>query len=484
MRCVIYVRLSLLREGEDSFSPERQEAECRALAAARGWEVVGVESDVSVSAYKKGLERPALKRVIDRAKRGEAEVVVAYSISRLARSTVDLWRLVDTFEKNGVSVTTVADSLDTSTPAARLMTTVLAALAELESATIGERVKSAHRVKAEQGKFPAGRHRHLGYTRDGQVVEEEAAWLSQAADRIIGGESVLGTAKWLNEQGARTTTGKLFIGQSLHASLTSGRIAGLRRMPNGDLLNGAWEPILSRERWTELMDAIGDRHRPRSAREPALLSGLVRCAECDSGMYPARGGDPPVFYYSCAKRMRGYSCGSVSVNKDRLDSYVVERFLAEMPEVMRLSSPASKVAELEAEAADLTRRLTALSSARFVDESITEAEFRAAREELVARARLVEGDLEVARSADLGGDLVERWESADVAERRAMLGKAIHQVRVSKSKKRGGRFDPSRVEVRWRWTTLLTASDVALDGLSPDEVERAREEYFALGREV
>ncbi len=56
-RCVIYTRVSRDDTGEGR-SNERQEEVCRKLADLRGWEVVSVEADISVSAYS-GTHRPA-----------------------------------------------------------------------------------------------------------------------------------------------------------------------------------------------------------------------------------------------------------------------------------------------------------------------------------------------------------------------------------------------------------------------------------------
>ena len=57
MRAAIYARLSMDREGT-SAAVDRQEADCRELCEARGWEVVQVFSDNDVSASS-GRRRPA-----------------------------------------------------------------------------------------------------------------------------------------------------------------------------------------------------------------------------------------------------------------------------------------------------------------------------------------------------------------------------------------------------------------------------------------
>jgi hypothetical protein len=116
-----------------------------------------------------------------------------------------------------------------------------------------------------------------------EVGVAEAVFVREAVARIAQGESTRGVARWLNQQGSRTTSGREWIGQALLATLSDGRVAGLRRL-NGQIYEGNWTPIVTREQWQQMMSVLQDRHRPRKRREPALLgAGLVRCGECGSG---------------------------------------------------------------------------------------------------------------------------------------------------------------------------------------------------------
>ena len=67
-------------------------------------------------------------------------VVVAVSkFDRFARSVSHLLRALDTFRDLGVDFVSLSESLDTATPAGRMVFTMLAAVAELERSLIAER---------------------------------------------------------------------------------------------------------------------------------------------------------------------------------------------------------------------------------------------------------------------------------------------------------------------------------------------------------
>jgi DNA invertase Pin-like site-specific DNA recombinase len=92
MRAAIYTRISDDRNG-DGAGVERQETECRALAARLGWEVVNVCSDNSISAFK-GKHRPGFEDLEQLVRFGKVDAVVAWAADRLTRHPRELEDLV------------------------------------------------------------------------------------------------------------------------------------------------------------------------------------------------------------------------------------------------------------------------------------------------------------------------------------------------------------------------------------------------------
>ena len=74
--------------------------------------------------------RPELDRLLDKLRNGDT--VVIESLSRLGRSTKDLLALVEHFEKQGVVLISLKESIDISTPTGKLLVTVLSALCQFE----------------------------------------------------------------------------------------------------------------------------------------------------------------------------------------------------------------------------------------------------------------------------------------------------------------------------------------------------------------
>src|SRR5207253_3046194 len=115
-RAAIYARLSRDREGNQT-ATLRQVDDCRAFAAARGWDVVATYEESDVSASGK-VRRPEYERMVGDLAAGAFDVVLAWKLDRLLRRPADwedLWRRC---EKVGANVATVSDGIDTTTPLA------------------------------------------------------------------------------------------------------------------------------------------------------------------------------------------------------------------------------------------------------------------------------------------------------------------------------------------------------------------------------
>lgn len=153
MRVALYARVSTANNGQD---PAMQTRELREYAERRGWTVTGEYVDVGISGTKE--KREALDRLMADAHRRKFDVVVVWKFDRFARSVSHLLRALETFKALGIDFVSFSEQMDTSTPAGKMVFTVLGAVAELERSLIVERVKAGLRNAKAKGK-------HLGRPR-------------------------------------------------------------------------------------------------------------------------------------------------------------------------------------------------------------------------------------------------------------------------------------------------------------------------------
>ncbi len=223
-----YVRVSTEEQAREGVSLEAQEARIRAYCVAHDLELARVESDAGESA--KDLRRPAWLRVRGALRRGEVEGVVFVKLDRLSRSTRDVIGLIDASGREGWSLHSIAESLDTSSAMGRFFVRMLANLAELERDQVSERVSAALGYLRDEGKRISGRP-PFGYRFEGGELVEvacEQVVLARLVSMREGGQSLRAIAAALNGAGElHPRTGRVWRFQTVAKILaTASRRAG------------------------------------------------------------------------------------------------------------------------------------------------------------------------------------------------------------------------------------------------------------------
>src|ERR1700746_617251 len=152
-KAAIYVRVST-----DKQTVENQLRELRQIAQRRGWEVVQEYHDAGISGSKGREARPGLDEMLKDAQRRRFDVGMAWAIDRLGRSLIDLLGTIQTLESCGVDLYLDQQSIDTTTPAGKLMFTGCGGVAEVERSVTPPRVHAGMKRAVAQGK-PLGRPR-------------------------------------------------------------------------------------------------------------------------------------------------------------------------------------------------------------------------------------------------------------------------------------------------------------------------------------
>jgi DNA invertase Pin-like site-specific DNA recombinase len=181
MRAAIYARVSTSNNGQ---SPEMQLREIGEYCKRRGWAVAGEYVDVGISGTKE--KRPELDRLLTDAHRRRFDVVIVWKFDRFARSVSHLLRALETFNALGIAFVSLSESLDTSTPAGKMVFTVLGAVADLERSLIAERVKAGLRNARAKGKRLGRPRRVLDASRIAALRSAGHGWRAIAKELGVG----------------------------------------------------------------------------------------------------------------------------------------------------------------------------------------------------------------------------------------------------------------------------------------------------------
>src|SRR6516225_9627777 len=227
VRCAIYTRKSTeegLEQEFNSLDAQRESAEAFVRSQAHeGW-------TCSPERYDDGgftggnMERPALQRLLADIDVGKIDLVVCYKVDRLSRSLLDFAKMMETFEKHGVSFVSVTQQFNTATSMGRLVLNVLLSFAQFEREIIAERTRDKVAATRRKGKWTGGTP-PLGYDLDprgGRLVvnQGEAArvraifelYLEHQALRPVVQE--LARRGWVTKQRQTAKGGRPAVGRS------------------------------------------------------------------------------------------------------------------------------------------------------------------------------------------------------------------------------------------------------------------------------
>jgi DNA invertase Pin-like site-specific DNA recombinase len=442
MRAAIYCRLSQDRQ-QLSAAVDRQEADCRELCAARGWDVADVFVDNDVSAYS-GKRRPGFEALLEAVSRGQCGAAVTWKSDRLARRGRDLQRFLDACELHGVTLTSVTEpSFDGA--AGLLMLRLVSSFAEHESSVKSERVARAAKQRAERGR-PHGGNRRFGYTDDWQPHPVEAPLVQEAVCRVLAGESSHAIVADWNGRGVVTTLGHCWRPGNFSRMLRSPAYAGLRSH-NGHVAAACWDALVTPVEHDLLQALLAGRVRPDRAVTRHLLTGLLKCGACGGRMngFPDHGRPS----YRCAP---DDGCGNVSIRSAIVEPFVVQAVTQRaplreqaqlLPQLRSNLTLLGRVQQLD----DLLGALAELEAARFVERSIAHRSYLRLREPLLERIEAARAEVAVEHGVDalvFVGDLAAEWPERPLEWRRRVLMSMVERITVAPGRGTG------RVSIHWR----------------------------------
>lgn len=342
-KCYIYTRVSTAIQ-VDGYSLDAQKDKLRKYADFQNMTIAGEYSDEGKSG-KNVDDRPEFLQMLQDIESGKDHVsfVLVFKLSRFGRNAADVLTSLQRMQDYGVNLICVEDGIDSSKDSGKLMISVLSAVSEIERENILVQTMEGRRQKAREGKWNGGFAPYGYKLEEGQLFinEEEAEVVRIIFDKYI--HTTMGSKKiadWLNAHGYFKTcryNGKqeaftlpfligvidnpIYCGKLAYGRRRSEKIPGTRNqyrtVKTNDymLYDGIREAIISEEDWL----AAQKQRKNTSIRQPKthslehahVLSGLLKCPICGSGMYgnvnrkKKKDGTyyRDYFYYACKHRL-------------------------------------------------------------------------------------------------------------------------------------------------------------------------------------
>lgn len=370
---IVYVRQSTLVQVREHTESTLRQYDLAAQAARLGWTAAGIEvidADLGLSG-RTASHREGFKHLVTRVCLGEVGAVFGLEVSRLARSSADLARLLELARLTGTLVIDNDGVYDLSDFNDRLLLGLKSQMSEAELHWLTSRMNEAKRAAARRGDLRVPLPVGLAHDDDGGTVidpdQEVAAAIGDvfAAFAATGSAYAVATA-FTGRRFPRRAYGGVWAGQLRWGRLSHSRVVqilhnpayagayvyGRRRSrqavtPGGQVRTqvswvpaGQWEVVIpghhpgyiTWEDYQANQARLTANRTGAGARPPregtALCQGIAYCGGCGQGMQVrCQGGHPR---YQCTESHRNHAvtpqCGSVRA--DTIDDAVAEALLA------------------------------------------------------------------------------------------------------------------------------------------------------------
>ena len=316
LRVAAYCRVSTDHEDQES----SYEAQCTHyedyINKNPEWELAGIYADEGISGLAAN-KRPEFKRLIEDCMSGKVQMVITKSISRFARNTLDCLQYIRKLKAKGVPIMFEKENILTTDAKGEILITIMASIAQQESASISQNVQMGVRYHYQQGKVGAGHQRFLGYERTPdaslRIVPEEAKIVRRIFREFIEGDSpnliakrltgehvcwrfntegkwVGGSIKYLLQN--EKYTGTLLLQKYYTVDFLTKKIARNRGEVPQYLVENSHPPIVPKEVFLQAQGEMARRavifensFKSSGEREPMLsnemaLSGRLICGVC------------------------------------------------------------------------------------------------------------------------------------------------------------------------------------------------------------
>ena len=387
LRVAAYCRVSTDSEEQLSSYENQLAYYTEKIMKEPGWTMAGVFADEGVTGTST-CKRMEFLRMIRQCRQGKIDMILAKSVSRFARNTVDTLNFTRELRGLGIPVIFEEQNINSIYPESEFLITLHGAFAQAESESTSSRVSWGKRQAMRSGHVTMHYKNLLGYEKgpDGKprIVPEQAEVVRFIYDRYLAGDTTREIKAALEEKGAHTVSGKgTWMASHIRSILTNEKYCGdvllqktfiadcisKKVIPNTGqlpkyLVQDHHEPIVSRETF----DAVQLEMARRSAKAGAtrkstptgrgkysgkhVLSNLLFCGECGTAyrrcVWTQRGVKRPV--WRCVSRLdygKKFCTQSPTLDEEPLQQAILAAVNAAMADHDALSRQLAAVMEWE-----------------------------------------------------------------------------------------------------------------------------------------
>lgn len=327
------------------------------------WEFVGVYADEGISGTQV-KNRTEFMRMIDDALNGKIDMIIAKSISRFARNTLDTLKYVRELREHNVDVYFEKENIHTLELDSEMFLTLYSAFAQAESESTSMNVKMGLNAKMKRGE-PVGNQNCYGYiwnekTKKLEINEEQAKVIRLIFDLYVKGIGGRTIAHKLNDKDIPTYFNKRWSQGSISRIIKNEKYVGdllgqkyyvvdplthKRSLNYGEkeqyYVKNHHEGIIDRETWNKAHEILNKRNNNKKENGRVHkttyslkydFSSKIVCGHCNSTYVRRQGtkrkdGTAPV-YWKCFQQVdeKRYCEKSKFIRDDVLKNMFVELY--------------------------------------------------------------------------------------------------------------------------------------------------------------
>ena len=315
LRVAAYCRVSTDSEEQLSSYENQLTYYTEKIMKEPGWTMAGVFADEGITGTST-CKRKEFLRMIRQCRQGKIDMILAKSVSRFARNTVDTLNFTRELRGLGIPVIFEEQNINSIYPESEFLITLHGAFAQAESESTSSRVRWGKRQAMKSGHVAMHYKQLLGYEKgsDGRpvIVPEQAEIVRFIYDRYLAGDTTREIKAALEAQGAPTVSGKgVWMASHIRSILTNEKYCGdvllqktfiqdcisKKVIPNTGqlpkyLIQNHHEGIVSRETFDAVQLEMARRNAKVGATRKStptgrgkysgkyVLSNLLFCGEC------------------------------------------------------------------------------------------------------------------------------------------------------------------------------------------------------------